>query len=149
MPTSNHTTADLIAIVQQATQPLNENINQLRMNFTSVISNLINKDKDQQAEIDQLRVEVETGNETLDEICERMKTMEGSISSLLVSIPSIVELGILEKENDGLDKRLKKLESYIPFIRNMRWVAGILATLMIGTIWALITGMQSIIDITP
>jgi DNA repair exonuclease SbcCD ATPase subunit len=143
----------LVALIQQAVQPLNENINLLRVNFANLVTNLMEKDDEQQYEIDRLKRGSEERGKTLDQINERLTTIESTLMNLTSSIPAVGELKALraeiEKRDTALDKRLKEFEKHLPFIRGVRWVAVVLAGLVITTIWALITGVQNLVNVTP
>ncbi len=144
-----HSTTDLIAIVKQATEPINENISLMRTTVFDLVVKLMDKDDQQQVEIDALKRDFSRGEDVLEEICNRIKTMETSMMSIASSIPPVIEVNTLSKKITKLSEELEELKKHVPFIKAMRWVVGVLVGLMLTTIWMLITGMQGLVNISP
>ncbi len=144
-----HSTTDLIAIVKQATEPINENISLMRTTVFDLVVKLMDKDDQQQTEIDVLKRDFSRGEDVLEEICNRIKTMETSMMSIASSIPPVIEVNTLSKNITKLSEELEELKKHVPFIKAMRWVVGVLVGLMLTTIWMLITGMQGLVNISP
>jgi len=83
-----------------------------------------------------------------DEIAEVIES-NGSIDRdtrdrfLLAGLRAVYNAQISYKEQ--IDKRLVKIEKYIPFLDAAKWVTVILGGSVVALIWALITGRATII----
>lgn len=78
--------------------------------------------------------------------CELQEVLEGN-----GNVPPAVKdrlvlklLGATYQATRGMDKRLFKVESYLPMLEFMKWAGAILGISMLALIWALITGQATV-----
>ena len=78
--------------------------------------------------------------------CELQEVLEGN-----GNVPPAVKdrlilklLGATYTAVNGMDTRLKKVETYLPMLEFVKWTGAILGVSVLALIWALITGQATV-----